>query len=299
MKIKLPSVASLLAFESVARNSSFTKAAIELNLTQTAISHQIKNLEDLLGEQLFIRSSNQLTLTKVGEDYLLVARDLIVNLSAATDRIINQQNKNILTVECLGMFAIKRLIPKLPEFTARYPKIKLRLRTMQVQQSSIKPNFDIAIWHGSGNWIGLDTVSLGKEEIFPVCSPDFIRNTLKMNKIDDLFKQTILRTVSPVVQDEWQTWLQAAGAKNKEFKNVINCDYLITTLHAASAGLGIALGRSTVVNKDIALGNLVEPFSFRPSSIYNYHLVSPLGITDLPKVQTFKNWLLESLSNDP
>jgi LysR family glycine cleavage system transcriptional activator len=295
MKTKLPSIASLLSFESVARNSSFTRAAIELNLTQTAISHQIKNLEELLGEKLFVRASNQLTLTQVGEDYLHIARDLIVNLSTATDRIVNQQNKNILTIECLGMFAIKRLMPRLPEFTARYPKIKLRLKTMQVLQSNIKHNFDIAIWHGSGNWIGVDSVSLGKEEIFPVCSPDFLRSTFPMNKIEDLFKQTILRTVSPVVQDEWQTWLQAAGIKNKEFKNIINCDYLITTLHAASAGLGIALGRSTVVDDDIASGKLVEPFTFRQESIYNYHLVSPHGNSELEKVQTFKNWLLESL----
>ena len=202
MKIKLPSITSLLSFESVVRNSSFTKAAIELNLTQTAISHQIKNLEDLLGDKLFVRAPNQLALTKVGEDYLHVSRDFIVNLSSATDRIINQQNKNILTIECLGMFAIKRLIPRLPEFRARYPKIKLQLKTMQVLQSSIKHNFDIGIWHGSGNWIGVDSVSLGKEEIFPVCSPDFMHNTFPMNKIEDLFKQTILRTVSPVVQDE-------------------------------------------------------------------------------------------------
>jgi LysR family glycine cleavage system transcriptional activator len=125
-----------------------------------------------------------------------------------------------------------------------------------------------------------------------------MRNTFPMNKIEDLFKQTILRTVSPVVQDEWQTWLQAAGIKNKEFKNFINCDYLITTLHAASAGLGIALGRSTVVDDDLALGRLVEPFTFRQESIYNYHLVSPHGNSDLAKVQTFKNWLLESLNNE-
>jgi LysR family glycine cleavage system transcriptional activator len=297
MKTKLPSITSLLSFESVARNSSFTKAAIELNLTQTAISHQIKNLEDLLGDKLFFRAPNQLALTKVGEDYLNVSRDLLVNLSSATDRIVNQQNKNILTIECLGMFAIKCLIPRLSEFTARYPKIKLRLKTMQVLQSSIKHNFDIGIWHGSGNWIGVDSVSLGKEEIFPVCSPDFIHNTFSMNKIEDLFKQTILRTVSPVVQDEWQTWLHAAGFKNKEFKNFINCDYLITTLHAASAGLGIALGRSTVVDDDIALGRLVEPFTIRQDSIYNYHLVSPHGNSELVKVQTFKNWLLESFNN--
>jgi LysR family glycine cleavage system transcriptional activator len=295
MRTRLPSMTSLLSFEAAARTLSFTKAAHELHLTQTAISHQIKNLESLLNHKLFTRQSNNLALTKAGAEYLTIAREAILNLSTATERLADQNNKDVLTIECLGMFAIKQLLPRLHEFQKMHPEIKLRIKTMQILQSSLMHHFDVAIWHGNGNWIGLDAESLGKEEVFPVCSPELLAGNSSLINPSDLSKFTVIRTISPVVNDEWANWMSFAQEAPIEFQSAINCDYLVTSLHAAIAGLGVALGRSTVVEDDLIKGNLVEPLSIRAPSLNNYYLVSPKGAAETKKTQAFKSWLKESI----
>ena len=295
MRIRLPSMTSLLSFEAAARTLSFTKAAYELNLTQTAISHQIKNLESLLNHKLFTRQSNNLILTKAGAEYLTIAREVIISLSTATERLLDQNNKDVLTIECLGMFAIKQLLPRLHEFQKKYPEIKLRIKTMQILQSNLMYNFDVAIWHGNGNWIGLEAESLGKEEVFPVCSPELISGNTILKNPSDLSNFTVIRTISPTVIDEWANWMSFAQVEPIEFRSAINCDYLVTSLHAAIAGLGIALGRSTVVQDDLIKGNLIEPLSIRAPSLNNYYMVSPKGAVETEKTRVFKAWLKESV----
>ena len=295
MRTRLPSMTSLLSFEAAARTLSFTKAANELNLTQTAISHQIKNLESLLNHKLFTRQSNNLALTKAGAEYLTIAREAILSLSTATERLLDQNNKDVLTIECLGMFAIKQLLPRLHEFQKKHPEIKLRIKTMQILQSSLMYNFDVAIWHGNGNWIGLEAESLGKEEVFPVCSPDLVSGNARLKNPSDLSNFTVIRTISPTVNDEWANWMSFAQVEPIEFQSAINCDYLVTSLHAAIAGLGIALGRSTVVQDDLIKGNLIEPLSIRAPSLNNYYMVSPKGAAETKKTQAFKAWLKESV----
>jgi LysR family glycine cleavage system transcriptional activator len=193
------------------------------------------------------------------------------------------------------MFAIKQLLPRLHEFQKKHPEIKLRIKTMQVLQSSLMHNFDVAIWHGNGNWIGLDAESLGKEEVFPVCSPELLSGKSSLNNPSDLSKFTVIRTISPVVNDEWANWFCFAHEDPIEFKSAINCDYLVTSLHAAIAGLGVALGRSTVVKEDLIKGNLIEPLSIRAPSLNNYYMVSPKGAGESKKTRAFKSWLKESV----
>src|SRR5450432_554027 len=154
MRNRLPSMMSLRAFEAAARHLSFTRAAIELNLTQTAISHQIKNLEDLLQVKLFVRNANMIALTEVGEVYLRSVSTAILEISAATDRATDRSDENMLTVQCLGLFAIKRLLPHLHDFRAQHPAISLKLRTIQSFENNFHHDFDVAIWHGSGGWAG-------------------------------------------------------------------------------------------------------------------------------------------------
>ena len=295
MRTRLPSMTSLLSFEAAARTLSFTKAAHELYLTQTAISHQIKNLESLLNHKLFTRQSNNLALTKAGAEYLSIAREAILSLSTATERLLDQNNKDVLTIECLGMFAIKQLLPRLHEFQKKHPEIKLRIKTMQILQSNLMYNFDVAIWHGNGNWIGLEAESLGNEEVFPVCSPELLSGNTTLKNPADLSNFTVIRTISPTVIDEWANWMSFAQVEPIEFQSAINCDYLVTSLHAAIAGLGIALGRSTVVKDDLIKGNLIEPLSIRAPSLNNYYMVSPKGAAETLKTQAFKAWLKESV----
>jgi LysR family glycine cleavage system transcriptional activator len=298
MNKRIPSISSLLAFEASARYLSFTRAAIELNLTQTAISHQIKNLEELLETNLFIRNASGLILTEKAKDYLVSVREAIIILSSASDHAGTENQSNILTVECLGAFAIKKLIPNLHKFRAIYPEIEIRLNTIHTLHDIFKRNFDVGIWHGLGKWNGLDCESLGPEEVFPVCSPNLLKSNLKLETPEDLKNYTMIRSSCPVLGDEWPFWLEAAGYTNMEFNSSINCDYFITNIQCAIDSLGVTLGRSSVVQEDLKKGILIEPFNIRTTSINSYQLVSPYGVTNTPKVQLFKKWVLENLKTE-
>ena len=288
---------SLRAFEAAARHLSFTRAAIELNLTQTAISHQIKNLEDMLHVKLFARTANVIALTEVGELYLRSIRAAIIEISAATDSAADRSDKNILTVQCLGTFAIKRLLPHLQEFREQYPSIVLRLRTIQSFGNNINHDFDVAIWHGAGNWVGVTAEKLADEEVFPVCSPRLLEAGPMLTKPDDLELHTVVRTSSTILLDEWPQWLEKAGMTGMKFKSEFTCDSVLTSLQAAIEGLGITLGRSTIVGPDLAAGRLVLPFSIRAPSMFGYHIVWPARSAELDKVQLFKNWLMSRVGS--
>jgi LysR family transcriptional regulator, glycine cleavage system transcriptional activator len=299
MRNRLPSMISLRAFEAAARHLSFTRAAVELNLTQTAISHQIKNLEDMLGVKLFVRAANAISLTDAATTYLRAVRSAIVDITAATDRAAEHSDEHVLTVQCLGTFAIKRLLTHLHDFRTRYPSISLRLRTIQSFENTLQHDFDVAIWHGAGDWIGVTADKLGDEEVFPVCSPRLLEDGPPLNRPEDLKAHTIIRASSLILRDEWPFWIETAGLRDVKFNSEITCDYMITSLQAAIDGLGIILGRSGVVGPDLAAGRLIEPFSVRAKSTFGYYVVSPTSSAQLRKVQIFKKWLMQRLKMLP
>ncbi|WP_340149830.1 transcriptional regulator GcvA [uncultured Sneathiella sp.] len=294
MRTRLPSLMSLRAFEASARHLSFTQAAVELNLTPTAISHQIKNLEQIIGTRLFIRSNNNLTLTKAAEAYQESVRAAIFALSNATDRAAESSDERTLTVQCLGTFAVKRLLPILPEFQREYPDIDLNLKTIQSFEAQFHNDFDVAIWHGTGGWEGVTSMAMDEEEVFPVISPDLLKNNPSLRRPEDLIHYPVIRTSSLILQDEWPFWLAKVGVRGLKFANEISSDYLITSLHATIDGLGIMMGRSSVVGPDMAAGRLVEPFNIRHRSYFRYHLVIPARSEGLKRVESFRDWFVKS-----
>lgn len=293
MRTRLPTLMSLRAFEAASRHLSFTQAAVELNLTPTAISHQIKNLEQLIGTRLFIRDNNNLSLTKAAKAFQDPVRASIITISSAIDRAAENSDDKTLTVQCLGTFAVKRLIPKAQEFKRRHPSIKLILRTMQTFEPKLHQEFDVAIWHGPGGWDGLSATKLEEEEVFPVCSPLLLEGRSPIESPEDLANLPVIRTQSLILRDEWPFWLDSVGARDLEFQNEIACDYLITSLQAAVDGLGVMIGRSGIVSKDLETGKLIEPFEVRRKSKFGYYLVVPSQSEDLEKVKLFRSWLLE------
>ena len=291
-KTHLPSMSALRAFEAVARQLSFTRAATELNLTQTAVTHQIRNLETSLGLRLFERGPNGISLTDAGQTYLRSVRGALIEIAAASSRLSRYQDDTVLNLQCLGTYAIKQLIPRLVEFRERHPQITLRIQTMQHFAPDTRLDFDVAIWHGAGDWQGVRADRLTTDEIFPVCSPALLQREGPFKSVEALAKTTIIRTSSAIVPDEWPFWLEAAGLRDLNFPTQINCDSLITSLQAAIDGLGVMLGRSTIVEHDLREGRLVEPFQLRQSSPNGYFLVSPTRSTHLAKVEAFRSWLL-------
>ncbi|MBV7484900.1 LysR substrate-binding domain-containing protein [Bordetella sp. BOR01] len=288
----LPSLSALRAFEATARHLSFTRAAVELNLTQTAISHRIKELEGLLMVKLFARKQSAISLTEEGRAYLDSIRPALAQIASATDGI-SSVRENRLNITCLSAFAFTCLIPALPNFQNRHPGIALRLMPSAATGRPDMRDFDVAVWHGPNDWPGFESARISKEEIFPVCSPQLLANRPQLETPADLRHYSVVRTVSPIITDEWPAWLQHTGHESTEFGGEIYCEGLFFSMASTRAGLGVGLGRSSLVKDDLANGRLVEPFGVRLPSDSAYYAVSRPDKSALPRVKVFTEWLLE------
>lgn len=291
MANKFPSLSDLRAFEATARHLSFTRAALELHLTQTAISHRIKELENLLGVQLFNRLKTSITLTERGRAYLEGIRPALSQIAIATNNS-SHHHENKLTITCQIAFAIKCLMPALADFHHHHPEIELRINPTFVSYDSNPQDFDIAIWHGMNDWPKWEAQQILSEESFPVCSPQLLASGAPLRSPSDLAKYTIVRTVSPLIADEWSAWLQLAQASEVVFKNEISCSSLFLSTAAALHGLGVGMGRTSLSRDDLAAGRLVEPFRIRLPSESSYYVLNQAEKSELPKVRLFKAWVL-------
>lgn len=291
----LPSISALLAFEATARHQSFTRAATELNLTQTAISHRIKELETLLSVQLFTRKQNTTCLTDEGRTYLECIRPALAQIAAATESV-SSVHDNRLTVACLFAFCAKCLTPALRQWRQQYPHIELRLKPLAPTDRLEQREFDVAIWHGVDNWRGFDADIIAHEEIFPVCVPELLASGPPLRSPEDLRHFSIIRNISPIISDDWTVWLRQAGADVDTFAGEIYCETLSFAMNAVTEGLGLGIGRSVLVREDLASGRLVAPFEFRCPSPAGYHVLSRPERSGLPKVQLFKRWLLATFA---
>jgi LysR family glycine cleavage system transcriptional activator len=298
MRRKLPSLPSLQAFDAVARNRSFTRAAVDLGVTQAAITQHIKHLEELFEVQLFVRGTSGVTPTDAAISYLNTIQPSLYEISLATTRLIDQGTGDVVSVACLGAFAMKCLLPLLEEFRSSRPDINFHIRTMAQFQTSESPDYDLAVWHGLGNWPGVKAERLFEEEIFPVCSPSLLESGPKLKRPSDLKHHTIVRANSEILRDDWPFWLDAAGVVDTTFAREMACSYLLISLQAAADGLGIAIGRTGVVDGDIAAGRLVEPFDLRLSAPTAYYLVTPMHKVESPKTAVFHRWLLGRLQRN-
>ena len=189
---RLPSLNGLRAFEAAARHLSFTNAATELNVTQTAISHQIKRLEEELGIALFLRQNRALTLTPAGRDYLPGIRAAFQDLRLATDRLLRKDDEHVLTVSTLASFAAKWLLPRLASFQDTHPAIDVRITTSTEMVDFHRDNIDAAIRYGRGRWPGVRSVWLMADELFPVCSPALLTGDKPLRRPEDLDRKSVV-----------------------------------------------------------------------------------------------------------
>ncbi|HEX5230612.1 MAG TPA: transcriptional regulator GcvA [Bradyrhizobium sp.] len=294
---RLPSLNGLRAFEAAARHMSFTNAAAELNVTQTAISHQIRRLEEELGVRLFIRQNRALALTPQATEYLPGVRAAFNDLRFATDRLLRKDNENVLTVSTLASLAAKWLLPRLPAFQEAHPGIDVRITTSTALVDFKTGDVDAAIRYGRGHWPGLRADWLMADELFPVCSPALITGSKPLRCPEDLAEQTLLHT-SAGYNDDWRLWLTAAGLPaNISKRPGLTFDLILVTVQAAIDGLGVAMGRTSYVEADIAKGRLVVPFKIALPADAGFYLVSPEARADSPKLSAYRKWLVASLQN--
>src|ERR1700752_3875314 len=205
MTARLPSLNGLRAFEAAARHLSFTQAASELNVTQTAISHQIRRLEEELGLRLFIRKNRSLALTPQARDYLPGVRAAFNDLRLATDRLLRKDDSKVLTVSTIASLAAKWLLPRLTDFQEANPGIDVRITTSTALVDFQRDDVDAAIRYGRGQWPGLRADWLMAGQLFPVCSPALLTGEKPLRRPQDLAGHPLLHS-SGIYDDDWRLW---------------------------------------------------------------------------------------------
>jgi LysR family glycine cleavage system transcriptional activator len=289
---------SLVAFESAARHLSFTRAGQELCITQTAISHQIKGLEDLLKIKLFIRRRNALFLTPAATEYLRSVSEAISILTIASENTRNNLINSVLAIACLPAYAVHCLIPLLPNFQRLHPTITIHLSTSANFEEFRSNTYDVAIRYGSGRWSGMRADLLHKEEFFPVCSPRLLESINDQgDEADRLARFVRIRTYFySLYQDDWPAWLNAAHQSQIKFAGESVFQLQLTSQAAAVEGFGLAMGRSPLVNRELNLGTLVAPFNTRLASGSSYFITSTTAKEKIKNVVLFREWALNNLN---
>ena len=282
---RLPPLSSLRAFEAAARHLSFTRAAAELHVTQAAVSHQVKALEEWLGLKLFRRQNRNVFLTEAGQAYLPAVREAFDGLAEATRRLRQRDGESKLTVTVTLSFAAKWLMPRLGRFRRLHPEIEFRIDATDRNVDLTREEADLGLRYGSGSWPGLKARRLMSEELFPVCSPGL---AAELRRPEDLARHTLLHDE---MRQDWRMWLLAAGVKGVDptrgpaFNNSAMC------VQAAIDGEGVALGRSALVAADVAAGRLVRPFAVNLPTEFAYYVVVAPQAEELPRVKAFVEWL--------
>lgn len=295
MRQRLPPLNALKAFEAAARHESFTRAAAELFVTQGAVSHQVKALETELGVRLFNREPTGLVLTEAGKDYLVAVRDGFDRIALGTERLLQRQNAGVLTVSTSPDFAAKWLVHRLGSFVEAHPEIDLRVSASLHHVDFSREEVDIAVRHGNGDWPGLDTLRLSAEQLFPVCSPKLLAGRKRLTKPADILKYPLIHMDTRAA---WTKWLQAAGVDDARIIHGPVLNRASMVIDAAINGQGIALARTTLAAFDIINGRLVRPFAEALRLSKTYWIVCPKATAALPKIATFRDWLLAQASED-
>lgn len=294
-RYRLPPLDLLEAFEAAARHLSFTRAADELALTQSAVSRQIAALEESLGVQLFQRMHRALRLTESGELFARTASAVLTQLQGATEQLRQIERQKTVVVTTTPGFAGLWLIPRLSSFTARYPGVDVRISASFTLVKLEREGFDIAIRYCASAAAGPQAVKLFGEVMTPVCSPALRRTPGKpLKKPEDLRHHTLLYTEqshsAPLY--DWSMWLRAMQLDIKPAAALYFSDY-DQMVSAALRGQGVALGRLPLVEQLVRERKLVTPFSQSVASPMGYHLLRSANSADKPEVSDFSAWLME------
>jgi LysR family transcriptional regulator, glycine cleavage system transcriptional activator len=292
----LPPLNALRVFEAAARHSSFTRAAHELHVTQTAVSHQMRVLEAHLGLRLFVRLPRQLVLTAEGRAYAAELRRVFERIGDATANLNARPRREVLAVTSLPSFTARWLVPRLGQFAQSHPQTDLRILSTERPLDFSRESVDVGIRFGYGRYAGLRTEKLMDDECFPVCSPALLRRRPGLRTVADLRRQVLLHDDSA---DDWRRWLRAAGVTDGDPDRGHIFNDASMMLQAAADGHGVAMARRVLVESDLAERRLVRPFDLALPAEQAYYLVASEQTAQFPKVQAFRSWLLDQVEARP
>ncbi len=280
------------AFEASARHLSFTRAAIELNVTQAAVSHQVKSLEDQLGVALFKRLPRGLMITAEGESLLPVLRDGFDRMADALERFRGGYVREILTVGAVGTFAVGWLLPRLAAFRERHPYVEVRLSTNNNRVDLAAEGLDFAIRFGTGAWHGTDAVRLFEAPLSVLAVPAVARD---LKEPADLLCLTLLRSYR---RDEWTRWFEAAGLpRTPPPQNAVVFDTSLAMMEAVLQGVGVGLAPPLMFSRLLASRAVVQPFA-ASVALGSYWLTRLQSRSVTPAMSTFAGWLAETVAGE-
>lgn len=290
MSRKLPPLSILQTFSVVAASGSFTAASRELHLSQSAVSRQIQQLENYMGEKLFHRQARKLILTQQGEALLPSIEKSITSLKDSLENAL-EKNYNI-TVRMAPTIARRWFVPKLPDLLRQCPELNVNVDTAWF----LEPQFalgevDVVISYGRGHWPGMKAIALLKEQITPVCAPHFPLLQHVSSPID-LLEQSV-RLHSNNAHSDWSLWLQDQQLNHlSSYKDQVfdTQDYALT---AAESGYGIAIGDLALIQPELATEQLICPFKHTIYTGCGYYATYPNSSAQLPKIKLFIDWLVQ------
>ncbi|MBD1600116.1 LysR substrate-binding domain-containing protein [Pseudomonas typographi] len=285
-----PSMTALQCFEAAARHLSFTRAAQELHLTQSAVSKQVAQLEDMLRHHLFQRVRRRLQLTPAGSLYLAEVNKILTQVHMSSRYILSYGGETeVLRVATQPTFGARWLIPALKGFGTQYPNIHLEIRNELEPFDLTQSKADVAFFFGHGTWPGATCLELFQEDVVPVCAPDTLRQTPIPNA-QALANTVLLQCTSR--PEAWHEWFLAQGLHSVGSYHGPRFDTFYMCIHAAIAGCGVALIPRYLVAEELAEGKLVVPLPYVTPSHGAHFIAYSEHAADVPKIRHFVDWVL-------
>lgn len=282
---------ALRAFETAARTGSVRRAADALHVTPSAVSHQLRALEDTLGVALFRRANRRLTLTEAGQVLLPGLTDGFDRLSDAVAALSAFQRRGVLTVSMLSTFAVRWFIPRLTRFQKLHTDIEVRVSTTMRTVDFAREGIDAAIRYGHGDWPGVRSDRLIDDDIVPVCAPELADGDPPLSTPKDLGQHTLL--TSDARPEDWEIWLGGIGLGALKPARRIAFDATHFAIDAALGGAGVAIAARELVADDLRQGRLITPFEQEHRHTAGYYLVCPTDRADEPTMTTLRHWLMD------
>ncbi|ETX12507.1 LysR family transcriptional regulator [Marinomonas ushuaiensis DSM 15871] len=294
MRRYIPSSTALKCFEASVRHLSFTKAAEELYLTQSAVSRQIRNLEEFLSRDLFIRLNKRLVLTGTGAAYYKEVVPLLDGMENACLRMLHREDeKTTLTISALPTLASYWLMPHLAEFQLLHPQFQIKVRSLGDAAKIDSENIDIILHYGGDHWPRAVSHQLMRENVVAVCSPSLLERVGgkgdKQWEPEDVTSFPFLHLSSRI--NAWPDWMVSQGLESGSFAGASFAHFHMV-LEAAKNGMGLAILPTVLATRSLQMGELVAPFGKQVSTPHEYLLSYPADKADLEQVVVFRDWLL-------
>ncbi|HBM49599.1 MAG TPA: transcriptional regulator [Marinobacter sp.] len=290
---RLPPLNALKMFEASARNLSFSGASEELFVTPSAVSHQVKTLENFLGVELFHRSNRKVTLTPQGEQYLASVKHAFDEIEMATQRLSVTQGASVVQISVAPNFLIRWLMPRMSRFRALFPDVELQINASMGLLDFNRTSTDMAVYYGNGEWDDIEVEFLRKVMLVPVCGPGLLQTGPPLEKPSDLANHTLIYVSKRTW--EWDNWLKKAGVEFITPKGSMQLSSSQLTTAAAQENLGVALTDQTLISREIESGKLVVPFDIPLDTKKAFYLVYRKHRPLTKGMEAFRNWLMDEL----